>query len=79
VKEMEAFILLKVKGDHRGVMEEISKFPYIKRIYNIAGDRDVLIEVKMRGLDDLKDLINKVRSLDNILETTSYIALSRYK
>ncbi|MEM3393289.1 MAG: Lrp/AsnC ligand binding domain-containing protein [Candidatus Bathyarchaeia archaeon] len=76
---MEAFILLKVKGDHRKIMEEISKFDYVRRVYNIAGDRDVLVEVEMKKLDDLKDLINKIRSIDNILETTSYIALSRYK
>ncbi|MBS7659002.1 Lrp/AsnC ligand binding domain-containing protein [Candidatus Bathyarchaeota archaeon] len=60
-------------------MEEISKFDYVRRVYNIAGDRDVLVEVEMKKLDDLKDLINKIRSIDNILETTSYIALSRYK
>ncbi|MEM4649685.1 MAG: Lrp/AsnC ligand binding domain-containing protein [Candidatus Bathyarchaeia archaeon] len=68
-----------MKGDHRKIMEEISKFDYVRRVYNIAGDRDVLVEVEMKKLDDLKDLINKIRSIDNILETTSYIALSRYK
>ncbi|MBS7656018.1 Lrp/AsnC ligand binding domain-containing protein [Candidatus Bathyarchaeota archaeon] len=60
-------------------MKEDSKFNYVERVYNIAGNRDVLIKVKIEKRDELKDLINKIRSMDNILEITSHITLSRYK
>ncbi len=76
---MEAFVLLKARGDHRDLMEQFSKLSYIQRVYNIAGDNDILIEVKMKRLEEFKNLINEVRSIENILDTTSYIVLSRYK
>ncbi|MBS7655841.1 Lrp/AsnC ligand binding domain-containing protein [Candidatus Bathyarchaeota archaeon] len=71
--------MLKVKGDHRSFMEKLSKFDKIEHVYNIAGDNDVLIEAKTKNLGDFKDLINRIRSMENALQTTSYIVLSRYK
>lgn len=76
---MEAFILLKVKGNHRNLMRDLSEFEGVHHVYNIAGDNDVLVKVKIKKLENLKNLINKIRSMENVLETTSYIVLSRYK
>jgi len=60
-------------------MGKLSKFNEIEHVYNIAGDNDVLIEAKIKNLGEFKELINRVRSMENALETTSYIVLSRYK
>jgi DNA-binding Lrp family transcriptional regulator len=79
VSEVEAFILLKAKGDHRDLMKKFSQFDETSRVYNITGDNDILLKINMKKLDDMKDFINKIRSMENILETTSYIVLSRYK
>lgn len=72
-------MLLKALGDHRHLMEDLSKLVNVSRIYNIAGDNDVLIHVEVKNLEEFKNLINDVRSMEGVLNTTSYIVLHRVK
>jgi|GEM_PF-2074300 DNA-binding Lrp family transcriptional regulator len=76
---MEAFILLKAVGDHRKLMENLSTFRNVSKVYNIAGDNDILINVKTRDLEGFKELINKIRSMNDVINTTSYLVLQKFK
>ncbi|MEM2123420.1 MAG: Lrp/AsnC ligand binding domain-containing protein [Candidatus Bathyarchaeia archaeon] len=76
---MEAFMLLKAFGDHRRLMEDLSGMGNISQIYNIAGDNDVLIRIDVKSLEEFKNLINDIRSMEGVLNTTSYIVLHRVK
>lgn len=76
---MEAFILLKAVGDHRKLMENLSTIRNVSKVYNIAGDNDILINVKTRDLEGFKELINKIRSMEDVINATSYLVLQKFK
>lgn len=72
-------MLLKAFGDHRHLMESLSKMVNVSQIYNIAGDNDVIIHINVKSLEEFKNLINDIRSMEGVLNTTSYIVLHRVK
>ena len=72
-------MLLKAFGDHRHLMENLSKMVNVSQIYNIAGDNDVIIHINVKSLEEFKNLINDIRSMEGVLNTTSYIVLHRVK
>ena len=76
---MEAFVLLRAIGDHRTLMRNLAREKRISRIYNITGDNDILIEVNSKNIEELKDVLNHVRSTKGVINTASYIVLVRYK
>jgi DNA-binding Lrp family transcriptional regulator len=76
---MEAFVLVRAVGDHRALMRTLARNKRISRIYNIAGDNDILVEVNSKNIEELKDILNGIRSRESVLNTTSYIALLRFK
>jgi len=76
---LEAFMLLKAFGDHRRLMEDLSRLADVSQIYNIAGDNDIIIHINVKGLEEFKNLINDIRSMEGVLNTTSYIVLHRVK
>jgi DNA-binding Lrp family transcriptional regulator len=76
---LEAFILLKAVGDHSNLMAKLSKLNTIVKIFNVTGDVDIITHIKVKDLDELKNLINSLRSMDGVLNTTSYIVLQELK
>ena len=76
---MEAFILLKAAGDHRRLMKNLSTLKNVARVYNIAGDNDILVNVKTRNLEGFKELMNKIRSMQDVINATSYLVLQKIK
>lgn len=72
-------MLLKAFGDHRHLMEDLSKLVNVSRIYNIAGDNDIIIHVEVKDLEEFKNIINNIRSMEGVLNTTSYIVLHKVK
>ncbi len=76
---MEAFVLLRAKGDHRILMKSLARERRVARIYNITGDNDILIEVSSKNIGELKDVLNRIRLTKDVISATSYIALVRYK
>jgi len=76
---MEAFVLLRAKGDHRILMKSLARERRVARIYNITGDNDILIEVSSKNIGELNDVLNRIRLTKDVISATSYIALVRYK
>jgi len=76
---MEAFVLLRATGDHRILMRSLARDRHVTRIYNISGDNDILIEISSKNLEELKDVLNRIRSTKGVISAASYIVLVRYK
>ena len=76
---MEAFVLLRAKGDHRILMKSLARERHVARIYNITGDNDILIEVSSKNIEELKDVLNRIRLTKGLISAASYIVLVRYK
>ena len=76
---MEAFVLLRAKGDHRILMKSLARERRVARIYNITGDNDILVEVSSKNIEELKDVLNRIRLTKDVISAASYIVLVRYK
>jgi DNA-binding Lrp family transcriptional regulator len=76
---MQAFVLLRAVGDHRVLMKTLTHEKRISRVYNITGDNDILIEINSKNIEELKDVLNRVRSTKGVISTASYIVLVKYK
>lgn len=63
------------KGHVRAVHEEISSDPRIFGVYDITGEWDGLVLVRLRDREDLDDLVKTTLSLPHIQRTTTMVVL----
>jgi len=70
-----AFVLVRAIGDVKTLMNALAKEKNIFNIYNVAGDIDLLVEVRNKSIEGLRDVLNRIRSTKNVISTTSYIVL----
>jgi DNA-binding Lrp family transcriptional regulator len=63
------------KGFVRAVHEEISSDPRIFGVYDITGEWDGLVLVRLRGREDLDDLVKTTLSLPHIQRTNTMVVL----
>lgn len=63
------------KGHVRGVHEQIAKDPRIFGVYDITGEWDGLVLVRLRDREDLDDLVKGTLSLGHIQRTTTMVVL----
>ncbi len=78
-----AFILISYKPGTKKqeeVAKAISKLPFVKRVYVIAGEWDILIEAVGKDVEDLGSwIINKLREIEGVDKTQTLIVLKRVK
>lgn len=63
------------KGHVRAVHEQIAKDPRIFGVYDITGEWDGLVLVRLRDREDLDDLVKGTLSLGHIQRTTTMVVL----
>lgn len=73
---LTAIIGLRIeKGHVRAVHEEIAKDPRIFGVYDITGEWDGMVLVRLRDREDLDDLVKGTLSLEHIQRTTTMVVL----
>lgn len=72
----QAMIGLKVSGDTRRVVEELSALPSVIYVVLTAGSFDVLAEVLCADDDELIEILNsQIRSLEGVSATETFVYL----
>ena len=76
-----AYILMMVNSGSEGeVTKKIAEYEEVESVSIVYGEYDLIAKVRVKDLDDLDDfLTNKVRSLPQILLTTTMIVSKEYK
>jgi DNA-binding Lrp family transcriptional regulator len=71
-----------VKADiHRipEVAEAIAELPAVSEVYSITGDYDLVVIVRVRGHDDLADVIpGGLNKVDGVTATQTHVAFRAY-
>jgi DNA-binding Lrp family transcriptional regulator len=71
----KAFVMINVKvGTDREVVSELKTFRYVDRVYEVYGVYDIVAEVQVSSMEELKDTVNSdMRKLKNVLATNTII------
>jgi len=72
----KAYVLLTVEmGSGKEVSNTLDEIPDVKETYQLHGVYDFIIYVEAETLQELKDLINRVRDIGKIRSTLSLICI----
>ncbi|MDA4112548.1 MAG: Lrp/AsnC family transcriptional regulator [Thaumarchaeota archaeon] len=71
----KAFVMINVKvGTDREVVSELKTFRYVDRVYEVYGVYDIVAEVQVSSMEELKETVNSdMRKLKNVLATNTII------
>lgn len=71
----KAFVMINVKvGTDRDVVSELKTFKYVNRVYEVYGVYDIVAEVQVSSMEELKETVNSdMRKLKNVLATNTII------
>jgi DNA-binding Lrp family transcriptional regulator len=73
---VRAFVMLHVDlGCERDILRELRGMNGVVEAYVVDGVYDVVVVLESEGLDDLRNLILKVRCMDNVQSTLTMIAV----
>jgi DNA-binding Lrp family transcriptional regulator len=73
---VKAFVMLNVDlGCEKDVLKELRRMNGVVEAYVVDGVYDVVVVLEAEGLDDLRNVILKVRSMDNVQSTLTMIAV----
>jgi DNA-binding Lrp family transcriptional regulator len=73
---VKAFGMLHVDlGCERDVLRELRGMEGVVEAYVVEGVYDVVVVLEAEGLDDLRNVISKVRGMDNVQSTLTMIAV----
>ena len=73
---VKAFVMLHVDlGCERDVLRELRGMDGVVEAYAVEGVYDVVVVLEAEGLDDLRNVISKVRGMDNVQSTLTMIAV----
>ena len=72
----KAYVLLTVEmGFGKEVLNALDEIPDVKGSYQLHGVYDLIIYVEAETLQELKDLINRIRDIGKIRSTLSLICI----
>lgn len=76
-RPLEAFAELKFSGSARvDTIAQISAgIPEVQQVFTIAGDPDALVWIRVRDVDDLKRVIDRLRSTGDVTGTKTLMVL----
>ncbi|SRR5580765_5948169 len=75
----QALIGVKTSGAPSGVADEISKWPEADYVVVTAGQFDVVVEVVASGRTELLEITNRIRALDGVVSTETFLYLEMWK
>jgi len=69
-----AFVLVTVDtGREQEVIEDLKKIPQIKNIDYVYGNFDLVVKVKIKSMNELQKVLDKIRQMDHIRSTLTMI------
>jgi len=75
----QALVGVKTSGPPSTVADEISRWPEADYVVVTAGQFDVVVEVVASGRTELLELTNRIRALDGVLSTETFLYLEMWK
>ncbi|HEY2353757.1 MAG TPA: Lrp/AsnC family transcriptional regulator [Gaiellaceae bacterium] len=75
----QALIGVKTSGPPSAVADEISRWPEADYVVVTAGQFDVVVEVVTSGRTELLELTNRIRALDGVVSTETFLYLEMWK
>jgi DNA-binding Lrp family transcriptional regulator len=73
---VRAFVMLHVDlGCERDVLRELRRMNGVVEAYIVDGVYDVVVVLEAKSLDDLRNVISKVRGMDDVQSTLTMIAV----
>jgi Lrp/AsnC family transcriptional regulator for asnA, asnC and gidA len=75
----QALVGVKTSGPPSAVADEISKWPEADYVVVTAGQFDVVVEVVAAGRTELLEITNRIRSLDGVVSTETFLYLEMWK
>ena len=75
----QALVGIKTSGPPSTVADEISKWPEADYVVVTAGQFDVVVEVVASGRVELLELTNRIRALDGVVSTETFLYLEMWK
>ena len=75
----QALVGVKTSGPPSTVADEISKWPEADYVVVTAGQFDVVVEVVASGRTELLELTNRIRALDGVVSTETFLYLEMWK
>ncbi len=72
----KAYVFLTVEiGAGREVLDSLKEMSYVKEVYHLYGVYDLIVHVEAETVQELKDLIKRIRGVGNIRSTLSMICI----
>jgi Lrp/AsnC family transcriptional regulator for asnA, asnC and gidA len=75
----QALIGIKTSGPPSVVADEISQWPEADYVVVVAGRFDLVVEVVSTDRQELLELTNRIRALDDVVSTESFFYLEMWK
>jgi Lrp/AsnC family transcriptional regulator, regulator for asnA, asnC and gidA len=75
----QALIGIKTSGPPSTVADEIARWPEADYVVVTAGRYDLVVEVVVSGRQELLDLTNRMRALDDVVSTETFFYLEMWK
>ncbi|HUZ15755.1 MAG TPA: Lrp/AsnC family transcriptional regulator [Gaiellaceae bacterium] len=75
----QALVGVKTSGSPSAVADEISQWPEADYVVVTAGQFDVVVEVVASGRTELLELTNRIRALDGVVSTETFLYLEMWK
>jgi DNA-binding Lrp family transcriptional regulator len=73
---VKAFVMLHVDlGCEMDVLRELRGMEGVVEAYAVEGVYDVIVVLEAKSLDDLRNVISKVRGMDDVQSTLTMIAV----
>jgi len=74
---LEAIILVKVSSGFQGNIEKILQVKGVKKVYELTGEIDLLIEASASSETDLRRIVDEILEIKGVESTDTRIVLSR--
>ena len=77
---VEAFTELRYSGTTRigDIVGTASRVPEVQAVYTIAGDPDALVQVRVKDIGHLREVIDNLRRAGNVTGTKTLMILGRW-
>jgi DNA-binding Lrp family transcriptional regulator len=73
---MEAIMLVKVSSGFQGNVEKVLQVRGVRKVYELTGDIDLLVEVEAQSETDLRRIVDEILSVKGVESTDTRLVLS---
>jgi Lrp/AsnC family transcriptional regulator for asnA, asnC and gidA len=77
--DAQAMVGIRTAGPPTGVAEELARWPEAEYVVLTAGQFDILVELLCADRRSLLELTNRIRSLEGVLSTETFLYLELWK